>query len=127
LVGRGVLLDFKAYADAHDIKYSCFEARKITIAELEATAKWEGVTFKQGDVLIVRSGYTEDLGKANAEEQVQMMSTHQMVGVEGTEESAKWFWNHHFSAVAGDAIGFEVIPPAKDGVDGAGTVSELGE
>ena len=33
----------------------------------------------------------------------------------GTDDTAKWFWNKHFAAVAGDMIGFEHVPPIVDG------------
>ena len=56
-----------------------------------------------------------------------MLGTHSSVGVEGTEASARWIWNNHFSAVAGDAIAFENLPPQRDGVKGAGSINELGE
>ncbi|OAG38894.1 hypothetical protein AYO21_06925 [Fonsecaea monophora] len=32
------------------------------------------------------------------------------IGLEATEESAKWIWNHYFAAVATDTLGFEVTP-----------------
>jgi Putative cyclase len=126
LVARGVLIDYKAYAEAKGIKYSCFDAHKITIADMEAVAKHQGTEFKFGDVLIVRSGFTEDLGGMNAQEQEQAMSTHKCVGVEGSEEVAKWVWNHHFASVAGDAIAFEVIPPTLASGE-IGQISDLGK
>ena len=43
------------------------------------------------------------------------MATSRAVGVVGDTETAKWFWNKHFSAVAGDTIGFEQVPPIVDG------------
>jgi hypothetical protein len=43
------------------------------------------------------------------------------VGVAGNEDVARWVWNNHFAAVAGDAIGFEVIPPVPGGVKNFGT------
>ena len=33
------------------------------------------------------------------------------IGVQANETSAKWFWNHHFAAVAGDTYAFEAWPP----------------
>lgn len=27
------------------------------------------------------------------------------------EQTVEWLWNHHFAAVAGDAIAFEAWPP----------------
>lgn len=87
-------------------------------------AKEEGVEFKQGDIIIVRSGFTEALGSMNAQQQAEAMASHRTCGVEGTEESAAWFWNKHFAAVAGDAIAFEAIPPMIDGKESS--VKDLG-
>ncbi|KAK5454996.1 hypothetical protein LTS15_005716 [Exophiala xenobiotica] len=111
IVGRGVLLDYRAWARTKGIQYDPFDAHVITIKDLEAIAEYQGTTFKQGDILLVRSGYTEDLTGRSAEEQNKKLGTTRSVGVEGTIEAAKWFWNHHFSAVAGDAVGFESMPP----------------
>ncbi|KAJ5368908.1 uncharacterized protein N7496_008668 [Penicillium cataractarum] len=120
LVGRGVLVDYCAYADAHGIKYNAFDAHKITVQDLEAVIHWEGVELQTGDILIVRSGFTRGLEEASTpEKQKELMDSHRTVGVEGSVETAKWVWNHHFSAVAGDAIAFEQTPPTlEDGTEG---------
>ena len=114
-MGRGVLIDYKKWADENGKSYSPFEAKRITTDEIEQVAKAQGVEFKFGDIIIVRSGFTEALGTMDGEEQGKALGGHQYCGVEGTTESAKWFWNKHFSAVAGDAIAFETIPPLVDG------------
>lgn len=125
-VGRGVLLDYRQYAADKGIEYSCFDDKAITVEDLEATAKHQGTQFKHGDILIVRSGFTEDLGGNAAEAQKASLSSHKCIGVEGNKETAKWIWNHHFAAVAGDAIAFEVIPPKRE--DGSvGGIDELGK
>ncbi|KIW17733.1 hypothetical protein PV08_04928 [Exophiala spinifera] len=111
LVGRGVLLDYKEYARAKGISYSCFDAHAITVEDLEAVAKHQGTTFKHGDILLVRSGFTDDLSGISADEQAKRLSSHKCVGVQGNKAMARWTWNHHFSGVAGDAIAYEVIPP----------------
>ena len=130
LVGRGVLLDYRAYTEEKGEKYDCFTDKRITIAELEEVAKWEGVEFKHGDILLVRTGFTEELGDMDAAAQEKALGTHHTCGVEGTKESAKWHWNKHFAAVAGDAIAYEAIPPLKengekDSIDGLGKFSYL--
>jgi kynurenine formamidase len=125
LVGRGVFIDYKRWADKNGIKYSAFESKKITIKEIETIAVEQAVEFRQGDIFIIRSGYTKAVGELNAKQQEEAMSAHRACGVEGTEDSARWFWNKHFSAVAGDAISFEVYPSTlKDGNEG--TVADLG-
>lgn len=125
LVGRGVLLDYRAYAETKGISYSCFTDHRITIQDLEDVARHQGTELRHGDILIVRSGFTEDLAGQSGEKQEELLGSHKCVGVEGTPESAKWFWNKHFAAVAGDAIAFEALPPKReDGSDG--TIAELG-
>ena len=96
MVGRGVLLDFKAYADAKDLAYDAFDAYRITPDELEEVAKVQGVTFKQGDICIIRTGFTEQLGVASAEEQVRLLGIQKSGGLDTTEEADKCFWNKHF-------------------------------
>jgi len=119
-------LDYRAWAESQGKKVECFSDLRIKTSELEEIAKWEGVEFKHGDILIVRTGFTEELGKMNAQEQEAALGTHKTCGVEGNKESAKWHWNKHFAAVAGDAIAYETIPPIRD--DGSvGEVGELGE
>jgi len=123
MVARGVFIDYKAYADANGIKINPFNDDKITIKDIEKVAKHQGVEFKYGDVLIIRSGFTEALGAMTGDEQSKALGTHRTCGVEGNEQAAKWIWDHHFSAVAGDMIAFEHIPPNINGKEG--TTAEL--
>jgi hypothetical protein len=49
-----------------------------------------------------------------------------LAGVHGTEETARWLWNHRFAAVAGDSMAFEALPPLKpDGT--VARYTDLGE
>ncbi|CAG2001443.1 hypothetical protein QX201_010765 [Fusarium graminearum] len=128
LVGRGILLDYREYAQVKGIEYSCFSDHAITVQELEDIAKHQGTELRHGDIIIIRTGYTEDLGNASTEEQEHMLGTNKSVGVKGCKESAKWFWNRHFSAVAGDTLGFEQIPSRIEEEDNReGHISELGQ
>lgn len=121
LVGRGVLLDYKAWADAQGIRYSPYERHEISTATLEEVAAFQGTQFRRGDILIVRTGYTEGLLTDDAAAQASLLGTHKAVGVAGNEETARWVWNHHFAAVAGDALSFEVFPPTSGGIQNLGT------
>ncbi|KAB8211246.1 hypothetical protein BDV34DRAFT_208962 [Aspergillus parasiticus] len=94
LVGRGVLADYCTYADAH------------------------------GDILILRSGFTRGIEKASTpDKQKESLDSHRTIGVEGTKKMAKWIWDHHFAAVAGDAIAFEQTPPIREDAYGSDPVS----
>lgn len=114
LVARGVFIDYKLWADKNGKTFDPFSDHRITVSEIETIAKEQGVEFKQGDVFIIRSGFTEALSTMDGDEQQKALGTHHTCGVEGTKDVAKWFWNHHFAAVAGDAIAFETIPPKNE-------------
>lgn len=91
VVGRGVLLDYRAYAEAKGIQYETCSRHVITISDLEAIAKHQGTELKQGDILLIRSGYAEDIAWLTGDQQMEKMiaSKGGLIGVEGTEESAK--------------------------------------
>ncbi|KAM0310487.1 hypothetical protein ACHAPQ_012488 [Fusarium lateritium] len=102
------------------ISFSCFDDKRITVEELEKTAKHQGTVLKPGDILIIRTGFTEDISSLiTPEAQAEALATHKAVGVDGNEQTARWFWNKRFSAVASDAIAFEALPPLReDGSEG---------
>lgn len=91
VVGRGVLLDYRAYAEAKGIVYEPISSHVITIADLEKVAEHQGTELKRGDILIVRAGVAEALTDLTGEEQLGLMIKGQggMAGVEGNEEAAK--------------------------------------
>lgn len=125
LVARGVFIDYKRYADAKGIKFSPFETHKITVQELEEVAETQGVEFKPGDVIIIRSGFTEALTGLSDAKQSELMASHRACGVTGDVAAAKWFWNKHFAGVAGDMIAFEHLPPTRPETGEDGTIAEL--
>lgn len=119
MVGRGVLIDYVRYAKRHSIDYSPFSGHAITVEAIEAAAREQNnLEFRSGDILIVRCGFTEGLEEMDADAQAAVFKNRQYCGVEGTEASARWFWDRHFSAAAGDSVSFEVAPPQVD--DGKG-------
>ncbi|KAI1773949.1 hypothetical protein F4818DRAFT_420313 [Hypoxylon cercidicola] len=130
IVARGVLIDWKAFAEkrakaegktGEDAVCHPLDGHRITVQELEAVAKDQGVEFRHGDVLIVRTGLTEVLGAPRPEDFAKLQNI-KISGVHGVLESAKWLWNKHFSAVAGDAWAFEALRPLKeDGSIGSAT------
>ncbi|KAF2416023.1 hypothetical protein EJ08DRAFT_673788 [Tothia fuscella] len=91
LVARGVFIDFKRWANKHYIQYSPFEAKRITINDIEMIAEEQSIVFKTGDVFIIRTSFTEALGQMDAEQQQQALR---------------------------DAIAFEAMPPLINGKEG---------
>ncbi|KAJ3555255.1 hypothetical protein NPX13_g10392 [Xylaria arbuscula] len=122
LVARGVLIDYKEWAEnkaraegktGDDAVAHPLDGHRITVEEIETIAKDQGVEFKRGDILIVRTGLTEYL-QAPTPEVFAKLAGQKISGVHGTVETARWLWNKHFAAVAGDAWAFEALPPLKE-------------
>jgi hypothetical protein len=126
LAGRGVLIDWKRYhEETTGTPYHPLDGYRIMPEDIEKVAKHQGVEFKHGDILIVRTGYTEML-EAPTPEDFTKFQAGKLSGVHGSVDTARWVWNHRFAAVAGDAHGFEAIPAHKpDGTPGG--MSDLGE
>lgn len=124
VVGRGVLIDYLEYAKAKGIDYDPLGNYRITVDDIENAAKHQGLEFKPGDIFLIRTGFTDsilNLGASAAFHRLQ----HGITGVHGSEETARWFWNKRFAAVACDTPAFEAYPPVNDdgspkGPDGLG-------
>jgi hypothetical protein len=58
IVGRGVLCDWlRWYEEKSGKAPSPVSRHEIPVEELQETLKWQGTTLRQGDILMIRSGY----------------------------------------------------------------------
>ncbi|KIW02576.1 uncharacterized protein PV09_06027 [Verruconis gallopava] len=123
ICGRGVLLDYVEYAKRHSIKYKTLSDHSIPLSVLLDIAKEQNLTFRRGDILFVRIGFTKEWdNEMTAAEKVAYAQNPkpQHAGLEGTEEMLRWIWNEGFAAVAGDAVSFEVYPQKRSYPRGEG-------
>ncbi|PVH97062.1 hypothetical protein DM02DRAFT_616811 [Periconia macrospinosa] len=123
ICGRGVLLDYAEYAKRQSINYKTLSDHAIPLSVLLEIAKEQHVTFRRGDILFVRIGFTTewDTVMSEAEKSAYARSSNpQHAGLEGSEEMLRWIWNEGFAAVASDAVSFEVYPPKKSYPRGEG-------
>lgn len=112
IVGRGVLLDYLSWAEETGKSTEQTGGYGISISDLQAIAGHQGVTFKHGDILIVRFGFVPWYEKNEEEGMDKLMANGKgLLGVKGSEELLAWLWDNHFAAVAGDSLGFEAWPP----------------
>lgn len=112
IAGRGVLLDWRSYAVRKGIQYSPFESYSILLSELLEVAAEEQVQFRPGDILLIRSGWTEEYQKLcdSRKEALGGREDRTFCGVEASRESIKWHWDNQIAAVAGDTVAYEVWP-----------------
>lgn len=57
IVGRGVLLDYAAWAESNNIQFDPFSTHAISAKSLQEIAASQGTELKQGDILFIRSGW----------------------------------------------------------------------
>lgn len=98
LVNRAVLLDV---ARAKGVE-SLAAGQEITAADLEATAKSQGVEIRQGDSILIRTGY----GKFFEADRAKYMGLRPGPG----ESAARWLASKKVFLVGDDQMSFEVVP-----------------
>lgn len=74
----------------------------ITLEMLKGCAADQGVKFAPGDVLVVRSGWTEAFIALEGEARKKYDPIENAGGVFASEEVMQWHWENGFAAVAGD-------------------------
>ncbi|EXJ91720.1 hypothetical protein A1O3_00270 [Capronia epimyces CBS 606.96] len=119
IVGRGVLLDYVHYREARGLELpDPWTRHEVPIAELDQVAAFQNVTFKPGDILLVRLGFVRRYEQASPKERQEAMDRKPCaaIGIQANEQSRDWLWNHHFSAVAGDTLTFEAYPFDSTGI-----------
>ncbi|KAL2864086.1 uncharacterized protein BJX67DRAFT_384087 [Aspergillus lucknowensis] len=113
LAGRGVLIDYASYAHRHAIEIDHFSGHAITLPDLLAAATEQGVEFRTGDVLFLRTGYVAAYQKLDAAGRERVAQVREWCGLGQSCETTEWLWQRQFAAVASDSPGFEVRPPVE--------------
>lgn len=117
ICGRGVLLDMvRFYTDngKKPLPYDPWTTHAIPASDLEACAKKQGVTFKTGDILILRVGFTQKWYAATRQERESLASKEEtFAGIEQSEDMKRFLWNNHFAAIASDQPAIERWPTPK--------------
>ncbi|KAI5458620.1 putative cyclase-domain-containing protein [Mariannaea sp. PMI_226] len=112
IVGRGVLLDYAAWADSKGLTPSLFESTSIPVSTLKEVAASQGTTFREGDILFIRTGWVRGYNKLSDSECQALAdkTAPPAIGIESSEETLRWLWEQGFSAAAGDQPSLETWP-----------------
>ncbi|VDC07565.1 unnamed protein product [Peniophora sp. CBMAI 1063] len=114
ICGRGVLLDMVRFYEARDegkLPYTpCNTSEAISAVDLRACAQAQGVKFRTGDILLVRTGYLRAYKRASVEEREALcIQSANYVGLEASDDVKRFLWDTHFAAIASDTPSVEVI------------------
>ena len=110
---RGVLLDMERFFRDSAEPLHWHTTRRITVSELEAARVEQGIEWREGDVLLLRTGWWTGYASASADERAQLGTRLDSPGLDASSEMAAYLWNSGFSAVAGDNISVEAMPLAE--------------
>lgn len=112
IVGRGILLDYAAWAAAHSVPLTPFETSSIPLSTIKQLLAETGVQTRPGDILFVRTGFTAEYNKLSPaeEEAIARRPEPAFAGVENGEATLRWLWENQFAAIASDAPAFEPAP-----------------
>lgn len=109
IAGRGLLLDLVAlYAERGE---QISQTTAFTAADLDAAAARQGVTFEEGDILLLHTGWAEWYLSLDPTGRAARKGS---PGLRQSEEMLAWIWDHRFSLVAGDNPGLESFPVDRD-------------
>lgn len=79
---------------------------------LKEVAASQNTTFRQGDILFVRTGWTKAYSQLSEQACQELASQNPppLIGVESSEATLRWIWDEGFAAVVGDHPSFEAWP-----------------
>lgn len=109
IIGRGVLVDLAGKVDP-------FEGVAFTPEDLETALSGAGLRTRRGDILCIRTGWTERYLELSPDERrilAERFRARESVpwcGLVGDDTMARFLWDGGFSAVAVDNPGVEVSP-----------------
>ena len=85
----------------------------ITVDDNENVAKNQDLDFNPWNMFLIRAGFTGSVVDLGGPEAFRRLK-HRITSVHGSDETARWFWNKRFAAVASDTPAFEAYPPTSE-------------
>jgi kynurenine formamidase len=101
IVARGVVVDMAKHKGVDALA----GGQPISSADIRAAAAAQGVEFREGDVILIHTGWTDAKLESAPDEWNATMP-----GL--TNEAAAWLGNQNPIAVGADTSGVEAVPPA---------------
>lgn len=115
IVGRGVLIDIDRYLRARGRTLDQRSGEPFPVALLDDVARAQGVAFRRGDILLMRTGWLRSYFEEwTAEERARLPKGLRCPGLLQSRDTVAWLWDHGVAIGASDNLGFECIPSVPD-------------
>jgi Putative cyclase len=113
-MGRGVLVDVARYLEEQGTPLRADEQFEITGGLIDTVASAQGVRFRSGDFLVLRTGWMEwyqALPRAARDELRGSVGNGMATpGLESSRDTAEFLWDNGIVSVAADNIACETLP-----------------
>lgn len=106
---RGVLLDL-ADRDEQDA-VTPFDGRMYDAELLDDVARTQGVDVREGDVVLIRSGWGSGFLRMTADERAEIRAWN---GLRADEAMAQWLWDRRIAAIGADNPAVEAAPGSRE-------------
>ncbi|HEY8491533.1 MAG TPA: cyclase family protein [Dehalococcoidia bacterium] len=114
IAGRGVLLDVARFLRERGQPLDPLSSTPIPVETLEEVARWEGVEFRRGDILLLHYGWLSFYMEAPTEVRERLARELRAPGIQPGKGTAAWLWDHHVAAIASDGPSTEPWPPTPE-------------
>ncbi len=111
IVWRGVLVDLERYLSATGRRLNYSVGDPIHVELVDQAAAAQGVKFRSGDVLLLRTGWLKYYFGMSLEERTAFPKSMRSPWLVQSYETLAWIWDHQFSVCACDNFGLECFPP----------------
>ena len=117
IVGRGVLLDAAGYMEHQGSPLDATQRFAMDGPFLERVAQAQQVSVQAGDIVLLRTGWLAWYGGLDAAGREALRGTLHpgeggmaCPGLDATQETAAWLWDHQIAAMASDNVALEALP-----------------
>ncbi len=114
---RGVLLDVLAFQQREGAHLDPERRFAIGGALLDRIAEAENVTLKSGDFVLLRTGWLDWYQALPGERRTRLLGSVgqgenalQSPGLDGSQATAEWVWDHGLVGIAADNMAVEALP-----------------
>ncbi|WP_382304274.1 cyclase family protein [Herbiconiux sp. UC225_62] len=128
VVTRGVLLDLPRYFAATGRTLDVTTNQRVTVADLRGAAEFHGVELRQGDVILMQTGWAADYLALTPEQQEHRRRNWGSPGIEQSTAMLEFLWDTGIAMLASDNAGVESFPvdPHSEFVDPTESLPERG-
>ena len=110
IVGRGVVVDLEGYRVGQGDPIDHAAGEPLNLDLIEAAVKAQSVSLRQGDVLMLHTGWCEWFLALTPEEKQRTRDSRKATGVAQSEDFVAWSWDHQLSLLAADNFALECLP-----------------